>query len=47
MLIILGADVVSTSAVQAKNEETAAIEKRIPTIKRSEMLAELMRMYME
>ena len=44
---ILGADVVVyTSAVQAhKNEETkAAIEKRIPTIKRSEMLAELMRM---
>ena len=44
---ILGADVVVyTSAIQAhKNEETkAAIEKRIPTIKRTEMLAEHMRM---
>lgn len=38
--------VVYTSAVQAhENEETiAAIEQRIPTIKRAEMLAELMRM---
>jgi UDP-N-acetylmuramate--alanine ligase len=44
---IHGADVVVyTSAVQAEeNEETrAAIEQRIPTIKRAEMLAELMRM---
>ncbi|MEX0856608.1 MAG: UDP-N-acetylmuramate--L-alanine ligase [Balneolaceae bacterium] len=42
-----GADVVVyTSAVKAtENEETiAAIEKRIPTIKRAEMLAELMKM---
>ncbi|MEO1022461.1 MAG: UDP-N-acetylmuramate--L-alanine ligase [Bacteroidota bacterium] len=42
-----GADVVVyTSAVKAEeNEETkAALEKRIPTIKRAEMLAELMRM---
>ena len=42
-----GADVVVyTSAVKAEeNEETrAAIEQRIPTIKRAEMLAELMRM---
>lgn len=44
---IEGADVVVyTSAVKAtENEETkAALEKRIPTIKRAEMLAELMRM---
>ncbi|MEX0721388.1 MAG: UDP-N-acetylmuramate--L-alanine ligase [Balneolaceae bacterium] len=44
---IEGADVVVyTSAVKAdENEETiAAIEKRIPTIKRAEMLAELMKM---
>lgn len=44
---IEGADVVVyTSAVKATdNEETkAAIEKRIPTIKRAEMLAELMKM---
>lgn len=44
---IKGADVVVyTSAVKAdENEETkAALEKRIPTIKRAEMLAELMRM---
>tara|TARA_R110000868_G_scaffold259361_3_gene517222 strand:+ start:52499 stop:53929 length:1431 start_codon:yes stop_codon:yes gene_type:complete len=44
---INGADVVVyTSAVKAtENEETkAAIEKRIPTIKRAEMLAELMKM---
>lgn len=44
---IAGADVVVyTSAVKAEeNEETkAAIQKRIPTIKRAEMLAELMKM---
>lgn len=44
---IEGADVVVyTSAVKAEdNEETkAALEKRIPTIKRAEMLAELMKM---
>ncbi|MCG8371961.1 MAG: UDP-N-acetylmuramate--L-alanine ligase [Balneolales bacterium] len=44
---IEGADVVVyTSAVKAEeNEETrAAIEQRIPTIKRAEMLAELMKM---
>jgi len=44
---IEGADVVVyTSAVKAnENSETkAALEKRIPTIKRAEMLAELMRM---
>lgn len=44
---IEGADVVVyTSAVKAtENKETkAALEKRIPTIKRAEMLAELMRM---
>lgn len=44
---IEGADVVVyTSAVKAKeNEETrAALEQRIPTIKRAEMLAELMKM---
>lgn len=44
---IEGADVVVyTSAIKAEeNEETrAAIEQRIPTIKRAEMLAELMRM---
>ena len=44
---IEGADVVVyTSAVKAEeNEETkAALENRIPTIKRAEMLAELMRM---
>ena len=42
-----GADVVVyTSAVRAEdNEETrAALEQRIPTIKRAEMLAELMKM---
>lgn len=44
---ITGADVVVyTSAVKAdENEETkAALEQRIPTIKRAEMLAELMKM---
>ena len=44
---IEGADVVVyTSAVKAEdNEETrAALEQRIPTIKRAEMLAELMKM---
>lgn len=44
---IAGADVVVyTSAVKAEeNEETkAALEQRIPTIKRAEMLAELMKM---